>query len=555
VEALLTNKELRAVKDLIAFIVMAVKNYDLYPVYHDLFKKMVTDLCKRFEAVLNRYGSLKLEIERDRIFYKDEIVFQESTEDGNLAFILFRDGIRCIEFGKTLKRDEISYFINTLKSYSAVNEDPEGDLVTALWEADFENIRYKAVDIYWDSEPLTDLKKFAVNDPKLIDKYFDESTTDDSLLPSAPNSEKNGLFKLNDSDIDHLRKMIIEEERKEIVKDIFSLISAFIKDPNSTHEIGSLLLLIKIELRKILFQGNLKLAFLILEGIYRLKHYSEKVNSQAISIVDQYIKSISKPSFLEGLHKLFTVLYESDPEQVRFLKKFFQLLHPTALLSIAPNLPQIKSIRIQKQLIEIMCILSTKDSKPLERLLNDSDEPTILKLLHVVNGLPRDKSQNILLKMLDNESETIRVRALQHLIYKKSVPTDILFRFLDNPDLNVSQLILDYLEQNKCEDSEEQLCQYLKNRWKSRSDPNHIIDCYKTLGRCGSDQSIPFLKNALFKNRVLPNFRTSIHQKGAVIALSEINVKEADKILEKASRSFFPKIRIAYKKGMAAANC
>ena len=117
-ESIATNKELRAVKDLIVFIAMAIKNYNLYPENHNLFKKLIVDLFQRFKIVLNSSESIKLEIDKDRIFYKEEVVYQETGENENFAFFLFRDGIRCIEFKKALDISEVKYFIRTgFKTY------------------------------------------------------------------------------------------------------------------------------------------------------------------------------------------------------------------------------------------------------------------------------------------------------------------------------------------------------------------------------------------------------------------------------------------------------
>jgi hypothetical protein len=548
------NQELRAVRDLIAFIVMTLKNYSLYPENHNLFKKLITDLFERFEIVFNSSKSIEFEIDKNRVLYKEEIVYQKTDEEDNFAFFLFRDGIRRIEFLKSLNKSEINDFISILKSFSTENEDPEGDLVTALWEAHFKNIRYKAIDIYWDSELLTDLNKFSVKDPKLINEIFDNHMPENSSVPATISTSKNRLFKLDDTDISKLRNMIVEEENREIVKDLFSLISVVIKDKRNACDTESLLLFIKTELRKTLFQGNLKFGFLILSGLHKLRLYAKEVNPESVGTIGQCIKSISEPSFLNGFHKPLRIFEVPDQHKVELLKDFLLLLDPIAIYTIVPLLSKIQFINFQIKLIEIIQLLSNKDSQPIETLLVNSDEPTILKLLYVVERLAEDKSKRILLKIIKNPSAKVRAQALKYLLHKNSVPIDIIFPYIDDPDQTVRQVTLEYLQQNRTDNIEDQLCEYLELKRKSRNDPNHILKCYKTLGICGSARSIPFLKTILSKNRVLPNPLASTHQKGAVIALCEIKTNEAHKILEKVSHSFFPKIRKAYRQAMCASN-
>jgi hypothetical protein len=87
-ETIPTNKELQTVKDVIASFLVGLKNFGLYPENHAICKKCINNVFKRLEAFLNTYGSMKLDIEKERLIYKGEIVFQESASEEKLAFFL-----------------------------------------------------------------------------------------------------------------------------------------------------------------------------------------------------------------------------------------------------------------------------------------------------------------------------------------------------------------------------------------------------------------------------------------------------------------------------------
>jgi hypothetical protein len=112
--------------------------------------------------------------------------------------------------------------------------------------------------------------------------------------------------------------------------------------------------------------------------------------------------------------------------------------------------------------------------------------------------------------------------------------------------------VLEYLEHNKPERGEGLLIEYMKQKQFMVNSDRHIISCYKTLGKCGSSKAIPFLQENLFKRRWLPDFGWSIHRQGSVIALIALQTKETKPLLLKASKSFFPNVRMAYKKGLEA---
>ena len=150
--------------------------------------------------------------------------------------------------------------------------------------------------------------------------------------------------------------------------------------------------------------------------------------------------------------------------------------------------------------------------------------------------------------MLHNPSEMMRKQAIQQLIALKSVPLETIFPFIEDTSHSIRELILSHLGKNIPPKSEEFLIEYMQQKQFLVNNHQHIISCYKTLGKCGSSESIPFLQKNLFKRRWFPDFGWSIHQQGSIIALIALQTKEAKKLLIKASKSLFPNVRIAYKK-------
>ena len=217
-------------------------------------------------------------------------------------------------------------------------------------------------------------------------------------------------------------------------------------------------------------------------------------------------------------------------------------------------LSQIRSIAVQQQLLEIIEIMARRNLKPLEQLLSGNDEHVVRSLVYIASRIPGNKANQILLKMIHNPSEMVRKQALKHLFAQESVSLVTIFPFIEDSSNSIRQLILDYLKQNKHDQGEALLIEYLQQKRFLLNNHQHIIACYKTLGECGSSGSIPFLQKLLFKRCWLPDFRGSIHRQGAVIALIALETKGAKKLLLKASRSFFPNVRIAYKRGLEASH-
>ena len=550
-ESIQINRELQAANDVIASFLKSLKNFGLYPENHTIRQKCLTNVFECLETFLNTYGSLRIDIEKEELIYQNEIIFKESAGEEKLAFFLYRDGISWIEFDKGLESKEIKGFLNILNRYRTIQEDPEGDLVTALWEEHFPNIRYKATDIYWDSEPLLELNPLSTKNEKSFGENVSKEEQENSISTTWQSSEK-GLFELNADEIAQLKEMIVKEENRNILTDFLELVPIFLKNQADKMDLEAFLQVIKNEIKVALTQENFQLAHKTLKALHKIRLASKTESPWAISIFNNFIKSISDPQYLNILSKILPILDKASLKQFKLVKKFLLLLHPNVILTLSPMLSQTRSIMLQQEYLKIIEIMARRDLQPLKRLLSSNDEHMVRKLVYIAGRISSKESNRILLKMLHNPSESVRKQVIKHLISVKSFSLEIIFPFIEDPSNSIRQLILDYLSQNKPEKGEALLTEYLQRKQFYLCNNQHIIACYKTLGKCGSSKSIPFLQELLFKRRWLPDFRWAIHRQGSIIALNGLKTKEARMILQKASRSFFPNVRIAYKRGLQA---
>ncbi|OGP66006.1 MAG: hypothetical protein A2170_16975 [Deltaproteobacteria bacterium RBG_13_53_10] len=89
------------------------------------------------------------------------------------------------------------------------------------------------------------------------------------------------------------------------------------------------------------------------------------------------------------------------------------------------------------------------------------------------------------------------------------------------------------------------LAQYIRNGKFDGDETGELIACFKALGRCGTERSLPFLKETLLKGGWLSRFRASTLRQGAAIALAQFGTEKSLQVLDEAARSHFPAVRSA----------
>ena len=542
-----TSEELQAAKEVITSFLRAIKNYGFYPENHPACQKSVTTAASRLDTFFKNHDKLRFDVEMDRLLFRGEVVHHGERDEGNLGLLLFRDGIQWLEFRKGLAIEEINALIRIVNKYREASEDAEGDLVTALWEADFPNLRYKAIDVYWEAEPLIDLSVLRVREDETQDMDLDKEEPEQEILPPPKES---ALWKLTAEEMRRLREMIHEEEKRDSLQDVLDMLLIVLHDQRNEEDLSTLLSFLQDEFQYTLAQREFLFALELLTALYESRQAFKAKKPWALPLLHKFFLGISSPQVLGVLSQSWPSLDMLDAEQMKLLRQVLLLLPAESILALGPMLLQLRSSSARREFMEIIAIQAKRDIRPLKRLLRRPEVFMVQRLVNVLGHLKNKESTQLLLKMVGHSSERVRDLALRFLVARNLGPEILeeLFHLIDDTSDSVRQVMFEYLGRRRSELAEGLLLDYIQQGQFRHNDREHVLACYRALGRCGSSRSVPVLRAVLTGQGWMPDFGRFIHRQGAAIALMEMGNDEAKEILEKASRSLSPPIRRACRK-------
>jgi hypothetical protein len=149
----IVSPEHRSARGICAHLHRAYRDLRFYPQDHPTARQTLETLVEALIAHVNAEGSLTLDVEEGRLLYEGEQVYSYETGRDNLAFLMFRDGIRLLSFHPGLGAGEIEAFTDRL-AHADDLVDAEHDLATAFWEQDFTHIDYLVADPFLGGEGL-----------------------------------------------------------------------------------------------------------------------------------------------------------------------------------------------------------------------------------------------------------------------------------------------------------------------------------------------------------------------------------------------------------------
>ena len=544
----IADDQFQPAKDLIASFIVAIKNYALYPEDNEITRMSVDNVATRLNDFFVNHGDFKFHVKGGQILFRDQVVHEGEHDVGNMAFILFRDGIRWVEFNKGIELREVSEFFKLINQNRDTFEESEGDLVTSLWEARFPHVHYEASDILLEGETVVDFSDLRVTHPDQGGGVLEEEreTPEKFFAVSEANT---ALWTLTPDEIDEIRKMVLAEENRDTTTEVLDVTMAVLKESLDKNNFRDALGFLREELRGLLSRMEFQSAIELLRGLRKIYASCKTERPWAIPALNRFFKDISGHEVLNALEEMWPDLETLDTHR-RLLWQLLVLLPSEAILAIAPMTLRVSSLRVQAEFLKVIEVFAGRDMGRFESLLKGADKALVERLVPVLKDLKGDRPSEILLTLVRNSSERIRRRALDTLIARDSRLIKEVFPLIEDPSDPIRMRMFEYLGQNRNELAEGLLLDYLDKQQFKRNDEHHLLACYRALGRCGSGRSIPLLRKALLSKGWMPGFNRSRHRRGAAMALKALELDEANDLLDKSSRSLCLFVRIAYRKAM-----
>lgn len=590
------DKELRYAKQAMNAMIQSLKACSMFPLTHENCQKAINVAKKRLDIFLDQREALRIHINQNTVLYRETPIHKEEGGRGMFVAPLFRDGVEWVEFQKGIRKHEINGFISTLMQHRTLKADSEGDIVTTLWEENYPHLKYEAREAVWEAELANDaLEDMSIQMNLPVETQgiasllpgVDDDNVEDSQAEGEEGSEREAggqteakgsaapnlgdpamdptLWRLTDEEKEILREMVYEEENFESTGNVLDVLMILLKKDSETEEgehraksvedINSILSFLKEEFQTTLDQGQIRLAFKLLKDLSAIRSsiaMAEDRNADVVLLLNDFFMDISTPEVLAPLNLVWPRLEKLDPSQIKAFKEHILLLHPKAILAFAPAIIETQSSKARRAILEIIAIFAKKDTKPLDTILKNAEKKLILMLIDLLSRLNGDEFQQMLLDLMDNPSEAVRSKVLKVLLEKDPYMLWRLFNHIEDDSRIVAGVIHGYMGRSRDKMSESLMLDYLEEGQYKKDGRDHVMQCYKTLGRCGSDHSVEFLSDVLLGNDYKERYggQLALHREGAAIALGRIGTTQACKILKKASRSLSSKIRQAAKKAM-----
>jgi hypothetical protein len=535
-------------RKLFAYLLTTCKNMSLYPEDHSISMNSIRQFYETLEAYIRQYGDVRIEIEKDRVICQGIEVHKGPSKEGTLPFTLFRDGIRWLEFTEGIDLEETREILFIIHKYSILTTEPEGDIVTDFWEAHFDHVLYKADD-FISALALDQIDSLSKPDTMPPAAETEIETEDKPVSLDSPAIDTKSLdgpaidpasFVLTPQEQIELQEMISREEMASATEHLNMLLDMLLEEQGE-KDFNIVLEVLMEEFESSYSRHDFEAALIILDGMRKVLDSGRLRMPWAGPLIESFYKDISSDT--KCLKPLKDIWSSLNVQQMETLKLIFQHLNPRAVDTLMHFLLLGQSSQLEQIVENTIIALAHQDVSCLESLINDPDERIVEKVVPVLSRLEGDTSSKYLIKLARHLSASVRCMAVKAIGQARGSQMSTIFEFIDDPDASVRHVILTQMAQSRNEIAEDLMLQYLQTRKLSAAQSEHIMECFKTLGKCGSLRSIPFLIKTLLHRKWMAGLRKSAYREGAALALVALKIPEARQVIEAAGRSLHPGLR------------
>jgi len=402
------------VTDLLKSFVKAVRAHQLYLPNNPMHARSLEAVREAFAGIWQKTEEIDIQIVETQLMWEGRVVLDEHerTSD-NIAWLLYKDGIRELKMLKGFEGEELGTFFDLLQRVRKATDDDD-DLLTLMWEREFATLQYKYVDLTAEGGAGVESMEREEQKEKILSPAQAEAGLEktNSSIASLDDFDST-LYFLDDREVEYLqgeiRREFSTDLRPAVIASLLDIFETH-KDPTVREEICGLLDYFLLILLSSAQYRNA--AYLLREAGVTAARAPEILEPQKQRLT-QLGELMSDP---KPLGQLLQALEDSPLRAPQLeLDELFGILQPRALETVLGWIGRSANPQL-KMLLELAATrLASSHSAELIRLIGSDDEAVVMEAIRRAAVLKSPAAVPALGKMLTVGEPEMRVAAVSAL--------------------------------------------------------------------------------------------------------------------------------------------
>ena len=494
-----------------------------------------------------------MQVSESALEWEGKQVLSQADKSDSIPWTLFKDGVRSLTLSPGVEDREIIAFLHVLKHARVLAAEDPDDILTLLWEEDFQHLRYGFIEVGHDDAPsvqpdtpVSQSESTPVSPGEIRGRLLREVEPSEDTPEGVVDVEDfhSTLYFLDDWEIEYLTSEIDQEYQQNLRAKVLEILFEVFELQRNTKVRGEIISIIDSFLPHLLGVGDFQSVTLVVRRLRKLLDETHELTPDHRKAITALPVKLSDPT---ALGQLIQSLDDAAVQPTKDdIADFFGELGPHVLDTVLAWMPKLTNERVRETLRQVAERVAQEHPEQVVTALKTSDTAVLLQTLQLTSSLKVARlvpDFGRLLRHADTEIRRAAVDALGAIGSASAMKQ--LERSVEDEDRGIRIASIQYCVQHRYPGVLQKVEAVISGRALRGADLTEKKPFFEAYGLfCGNAGVDPLYQmlNAkrMFRRKDDPETRAC-----AALALGKIGTPEARAALEKAKGVKDPLVRNA----------
>jgi HEAT repeat protein len=527
-----------AVEELIQALAKGLRAHQLYLPNNPVYQRSFETLRAAFKPIWEAVDELVLDVFEGELRWEGNVVYNQPSRSESLAWVFFKDGVRSLTLLPGVEQDEIIGLLDVVHRARTLQPEDNDDLLTLLWEKDFQLIRYVFQDLASSEAggmqiPSADDVAVSAGQPRQVGAVVEEEAPPRPGVVRADDFDST-LYFLDEKEVAYLREEVEREYATDLRRNVLAMLFDVMEQQPYPTVRAELISIFESFLPYLLGAGDFLAVAFVLREVRVVLQRAPELLPEHRKALEELPGRLSQP---EPLSQLLQSLDEAAAHpSAEELGELFGELRTEALPTLLAWMPRLTNERVRVVLESALQRLAVANVPELVKAVTGPDPAMALEAVKLAGRLRLKQVVAALSQVLGHEETAIRVAAVQALS-NLTVPGALqaLEKALDDADRDVRLSTVRVMMQRKHKGALPKVTAAVQGKSVRVADLTEKMAFFEAYGALVGEQGVPALDAMLNAGGFLKRKEDPETRACAALALGKIASPAAREALERAT--------------------
>lgn len=540
------------VEELLSLIGKGLRAVQLYLPNNPVYQRAIENVRVACRKIWQVTEDLVLDVQETDLRWESSVVYSHDQKNESIAWTLFKDGVRSVTLRPNVEETELVRFMQVLHQARTLPADAPDDLLTLLWQEDFQCLSYTFRELSLDAGSPIETEDTTTAPADDVRQQVQQEAPPQRESVSIDEFDTT-LYFLEDKEIAYLQAEVEREYAQDLRHNVLSLLFDLLELQSYGTVRAELISIVENFIPYLLGSGDFhSVAFILRELGGVLQGGRELIPEHRLAL-EAIPARLSQP---EALSQLLQSLDEASVHPTEEeLGNLFKELRPEALLTLASWVPRLSNERVKTLVKRSAERLATQNAAEVLKALASTDAGTALEMVRLAGRLRLNGAPEGMGRLLAEGNHEMKQAVIDALT---SIASPTALRMLEgaveDSDRDVRIAAVRYLSSRGHRGAFQRIESTITGGKLRQADLTEKMAFFEAFGALAGSAGTPALERLLLPKGLLSRREDPETRACAAMALGKIKSPEARAVLERASQEKDALVRNAVSRALREMN-